>query len=212
MRIRRHKAYDELARVAGREAGLEDPTPERVDEDPDARAIRDNYHAEYERRLRNTQTHSLDDVRLWLHGLGGKVGRSSIDRNRKVVIAKERAIVLSAQNARAMLEAVKEGGAEDLLAGGTALAGQRIFEALNHLPADALEGLSPGQTIKLFEVMGKLRKAEATASLADVQRDVIEQQRTKFDAETRRAQSASRDGKISPAQIDTIREALFGAK
>jgi len=204
----RYKPYDELARLAGRQAGLADPTPEAVAAHEGARAARDKLWAQYERRLRDTQTHTLDDLTAWLGDLGCRVGRSSIARNRRALIDREEAIWLAAERARAVMEAATAAGVADVLAGGTALAAQVLFEALSELPAAALRDLTGGQIIQMIDVLGRLRKTAAETDLIGAR--VAEMQR-RFDEQMKAATAPAADGRgLTPEQIAEIRRAVFG--
>lgn len=213
MKNSRFKAYEELALIAGREAGIGEAvlTPQSVEGDDAARAIRDGYWAQYERMLRDVQTYSLDQVHGWMKSIGCRVGRSSIDRNRTHLLAREQQIHASAEKARAVVLAAKEMGLDDLLAGGTLVAGQRLFEALTALPSSNLQDLTAAQTLDLIDSLSRLKKTHSDSAFTDARRKALQDAAKKFSAECKKAQSTTGDGRLSPDQINQIRQAVFGA-
>jgi hypothetical protein len=160
-----YKPYDELAILAGREAGLDSLTPEAVAADEGARALRDKYWSEYERRLRDAQTYTLETIVEWMRSMGCTVSKSSVHRNQQMLRAQEEKVSMSARKARAVIEATSAAGVTDLLEANTMLSGQLIFDALSNLSADALSQMSEPQIIRLIEASGMLRKMAAETGL-----------------------------------------------
>jgi len=210
MRVRRGNIYGMLAVVAGGRAGLTDPDPEAVAEDPAARDVRDAIWDEYERVLRDTNTYSLDAIVAWLNERAVDGARSSVQRDRKALLSKERAITLRAEKARAVIEAVEASGEHDVLRGGRVLAGQLIFQALSELPADALEELSPGGVLKMVRELSYLSKTHAETDL--LQQKVAEMRRA-FDEELAAAKrkAGAAAGGITDEMIADVRRAVFGS-
>ncbi|HOD79967.1 MAG: hypothetical protein BWX88_02681 [Planctomycetes bacterium ADurb.Bin126] len=224
MRLGPSKAFKLLAVAAGRQASLAglagvdaaddaavDAACAAVAQDVSACQVRDGLWAEYESRLRDHRTYALDDVNRWLadeHDI--RVGRSSVDRDRKRLIAAERVNELACTKIKAAFDLLKDLPASDMFAGGTKLIGQMILSNLINYSAESLEALKPAQIITMMDTFGRLSRDFATTQLTEVRTELARQQQGKFDAEVRKAQAGSRDGRISPAQLSEIRKAVFG--
>lgn len=166
MNVRHSKPYDVLALAAGRQAGLAHPTASEVAESPEARLLRDGLWAEYEMRLRDTQTYTLPAILAWVRDQGGAASQSSIHRDRFWLQARERALGLAAERARQIAKALTGAGGEtDFLAAGRAKASQIIFEALAEFPTEVVDAWKPGQWIALFDVLGRLSTAHEEVAL-----------------------------------------------
>ncbi len=212
MRSRHSKAYDALAICAGRQVSMNRPTAKRVAEDENARSLRDAIWLDYERKLRDDKTYRIDDVWAWLSDpdRGVTVGRSSVHRDRRALLQRERTVVLAAAKAAAVLDAAKASGQSDILKGGRHLAAQLIFNTLSELPESALEDMEPAQVLRLVDSLSKLSKASAETDLITAK---LAELRKKFDeAITATQRKISKgDGKLSDKQIQKIREAIFGS-
>ncbi|MHC4984181.1 MAG: phage protein Gp27 family protein [Planctomycetota bacterium] len=202
------RLYRELAELAARQQGLVPATAEAAAEDPGARDVRDSYWLELDRRLRDTQTFTLDELVAWLKGLGCKVSRSSVDRARQRELARERQFRLRAELARATVEAAGEGGEHDTLRAGRIVAGQLLFDALSGLSVEALEGLTASQVLRLIDTLGGLSKAHVETALLAAK---VEELRRKFDEQVKTASDKTGDGRLTADQIAEIRAAVFGA-
>lgn len=210
MRLRHSKAYDQLARLAGKAAGLKAPTAEAVGADEAARAARDLAWDEYELRLRDTQTYTIDALEDWLKSQKVKVGRGSVHRDRAAILQKERAIAIAASKARAVLEVIESTGEKDLLHGSRALAGQLIFNTLTELASNPIEDMTASQVIKLINSAGYLSKTYAETDM--IHHKLAEAQK-RFDEEMTAAQAAASGdggGAITDEMIARIRKRVFG--
>ena len=173
MKVRHSKAYERLAVIAGKEAGLAKPTAEKVAADEAARQLRDSYWLDYERRLADTQTYSIDKVHKWLAEIiGVKIGRSSIHRDRRAMLQTARLLKLRAELARNVVERAAGDGEGDVLRAARILAGQEIFRLLNLIEVDP-ESMKPGHVIGMIDVLGRLSKQHVetdilAAKLADL--------------------------------------------
>jgi hypothetical protein len=208
-RTRHSQAYEALAVQAGHIAGLNDPAPkmpETVAADPEARAVRDGLWAEYERLLRDEQTYTLNAIHKWLAGQGVTIGRASVHRDRRALLAREQSIVLAARRAKAVIEAAKAAGAEEIGVANAKLASQLIFDALSSVSPTALNGLEPAVLIKLMELGGRLLKIDAEAALLRQRRCDAET----LKAEVVKATQSSPDGRLSEKVIDEISTKVFG--
>ena len=204
------RSYDELALVAGREAGLDTLDPAAVADDPRARELRDVKWGQFERRLRDTKTYTLKDVREWLADAGIKIGLSSVHRARLYLLEKESRITLAAQKAEAVVKACETAGLKDLLAGGHRLAAQVIFEALADLPSGTLAGLKPGGVVKMIEVFGKLSTAIAETELVAARTRKLQGELDKAKAAAdAQAEKVLADSGVDPETINRIRQ-LYG--
>jgi hypothetical protein len=208
--IRHSKAYEDLAIHAGLEAGLEKPDAKSVADDPGARAVRDETWMEYERRLRDRKTYTLEDIRIWLHERGVEVSIASVNRDGIALGAQERVMGLAAEKAKAFVEACGASGETDLLAASRRAAGQLIFQFFSSLSADALEALKPGQIISLMDVLGRLSTAnEQTgilkAKLSDLQAKIDAAKA----AADKKASALLESKSVDSKTIDMIRQ-LYG--
>ena len=209
MNVRHSTSYALLATRAGRDAGLKNPTPEAVAADESARALRDALWGEYELRLRDVQTHKLDSICAFLASNGVKVGRSSVHRDRDALLQKERSYIIAAEKARAIVDSISADGAEDVLRGGQVIAGQLLFEALANLDPVALEGMTPGQILKMIDTLSWLRKSTTDADMVELKITELQKRFDEKVAATRK-QKKGGDGKLSAADIAEIRKAVFG--
>lgn len=201
------KAYTLLAELAARQAGCDRISAETAAEDADALAIRTELWEEYERRLRDDKTYTLDDCRAWLAEQGVEVDRSSVHRNRQAIRAGERALLLAAQRGRQLMEAVDQaGGAEDLFRASRAAAGQIIFDALTQLPTGALEEMSPTQTISLISTLGQLSRDHAQVDLTEAR---LREAEERFAREMERLQ-AQAPAELTDDLIADARRSIFG--
>jgi hypothetical protein len=206
-KLTRYRAYDELAMVVARRAERPFATPADVAGDEALRAKRDELWRDYELRLRDVQTYSLNDIVAWLRDLGASVGRSSIDRNRTELLGRERAIALAGERTAEIMKLVQSANAEDLLAGGTKLAAQLLFEALSEMSPAALEDATPAQWLQAIDTLSRLRKASAESDLISARMAALVEARNKVS----RAADASPDGKLSRADVlAIIDEAMRG--
>jgi len=219
------KVYDELAIVAGREAGIVSTEQARaattdddvaaqlardVAQDKATRAQRDELWAELERRLRDTHTYTLDDIHAWLEASGAHIGRTSVHRARLRLLANERAIRQRAELARAVIEAAGDGGANDILTAGMQVAAQHVFDALNAMPPIAAENMTVSQMLNLLEITGRLHTARAQADYTDQR---VAELGRKFDEALAARQSLVETGgrrELTAEDIRAIRESVFG--
>ena len=189
------KAYQVLAAVAAKQAGLKVPAlddpgepddwltavAEKVASSKPACKIRDDLWCDLERRLRDETSYSVSSLMSWVNDLAAEhlsdegvcVGRSSLHRSRVKILEAEKAISLRAKLAAAVIDAAGRRGEADVFKAGRILAGQLIFEALDALPVDALDQLKPHQFIGLIDVLGRLSKQHVetdilAAKLADL--------------------------------------------
>jgi len=198
--VRHSKAYDRLAQAAGKTAGLPAAgrNPNAVAEDPAARQIRDGLWAEYEIRLRDTQTYTIDELVEWLGGQGAVVGRTSAHRDRDAILAAERSLTLSAARAKGVCEAIDEMDEGDLLRGQRVIAGQLIFNTLSQLTPEALTEMTPTQIIKLMDCGTRLGKSHAETELLNMK---IDEMAKEAKAETDKLAARSADRKLTATDV-----------
>ena len=183
-------------------------------EDPTAAPIRDALWLDYERRLRDDKSYSIDDVAEWLDeqvaadlaSYGVKIGRSSVHRDSQAIHAKERAFRLAHERTKALLDGLEDGAEHDVLKSGRMVAAQVLFEALSNLPAEALEDMTNGQIINTIEVLGKLSKAHAETDL--INQKLAEATR-RFDEQMKAALSKGK-GRLTDEDLAEAREMIFG--
>lgn len=208
---RRYKIYDELACLAGRRAGLAKPvTPERVAEDGDSRVERDILWSELEQRLHDVQTWTLDQIVEWLAGLGCEVSRQSVWRARQWVTMQERRVRLAAEKAQAVLRTAATLGVDDLMGANQTLAMQLIFDCLNNLGAEALEGMDPPQVIRMIEAFGRLQSGSASAELQRVKAEQMRRAADAAKAEVDKAADAG--GQVSRQRVAEILDDIMSGK
>lgn len=182
-----------------------------VAESTDGVAARQQAWIQYEDRLRDHRTYALDDIRAWLADEWKvTVGRSSIDRDRKRIIQAEKVNQLSNQRLKSALDMMKDLPDSDLFGGGTRMIAQMILSNLLNYSAESLENLKPAQIIAMMDVFARTSKGYAETLLIEERRKLQMQQREAFDREAKKAMGGSRDGKISPAQLEQIRKSVFG--
>lgn len=201
--------------MAGKQAGLllKTPPPDRkkaldaVAQNDAAQAIRDDLWSELEERFRD-RTYTLDAIHRWLVAQGCSVGRSSLDRARRPVLAEIERFRHAAAKSKAAVEAAADGG-DDVFRAGRLAAAQLAFEALLDIDPDALASLEVKQILKLMEVHAKLSTAHAKA---DIMTAKLEEMQRNFDEQMAAAQAkaASGDGTITEEMIVEAREAIFG--
>lgn len=201
MNVGHTKTFEALAVEAGKAVGLKRPTPAAVAADSGARERRDLLWAEYESMLRDSKTYRLEDLRAWLVKQGVRTSLSTVERNRRRVLDRERLLALASERTRQFLEAVKGTDESEVFAAARKRAGQMLFDFFLRLPTDALEELEPGQILKAFEVVGKLSKAHADVGL-------IEQKMREAHAAAAKAVEAkaakAKDGRISREDVYEI--------
>ncbi len=209
MQVRHSKAYELLAIEAARQSNLKKPTPEAAAGDEAARSLRDVQWMEYERMLRDTQTYSLAAIRQWLsEQAANTVATASIHRDRRALLARERAYALAAGKAKAVIEQAQESGESDVLKGGRVLAGQLLFQALADLSPAALEDLSAKQVIDLIDALSKLSRAHAQTELTN---EKVAELRRRFDQQMSAAvKKAKGGGTITDEDISQARKLIFG--
>lgn len=223
MKLGPSKVFRLLSIAAARAAGVPlpkcDPDNEdqvdkachAVAESTDGLAARIPAWAEYESRLRDHKTYSLKDSLEWLKNTWGiTVGQSSVDRDRKRILNAERVNLLANQRLKQSLDLLSDLPDTDLFSGGMRMIGQMILTNLLNYSADTLQNLRPAQIISMMDVFARTSKNYAEGLLIAERQKLAKQQRERFDAETKRAQTGSRDGKISPGQLEQIRAAVFG--
>jgi len=198
--VRHSKAYEGLAAVAGKAAGLPagKRTPAGVAEDPAAAEIRNGLWEEYEIRLRDTQTYTIDDLLAWLRDQGVKVGRTSVHRDRAAIMASERSLVLAAAKAKSICAAVGHMDEGDLARGQRMLSMQLIFNAMSDLPPDVMEGISIPQLIKLMNCGAKITKVHAETEILNMRIEEISRQAKE---ETDKLTAKSADKKLSRSEV-----------
>ena len=223
------KAYQLLAAVAAKQAGLKVPAlddpgepddwltavAEKVASSKPACKIRDDLWCDLERRLRDETSYSVSSLMSWVNDLAAEhlsdegvcVGRSSLHRSRVKILEAEKAISLRATLAAAVLDAAGRRGEADVFKAGRILAGQLIFEALDALPVDALDQLKPHQFIGLIDVLGRLSKQHVET---DILAAKLTEVRRKFDEQIAAAQAKSTDGKLTAEMIQEAKESIFG--
>ncbi|HUT58060.1 MAG TPA: phage protein Gp27 family protein [Phycisphaerae bacterium] len=223
------KAYQLLAAVAAKQAGLKVPAlddpgepddwltavAEKVASSKPACKIRDDLWCDLERRLRDETSYSVSSLMSWVNDLAAEhlsdegvcVGRSSLHRSRVKILEAEKAISLRAKLAAAVIDAAGRRGEADVFKAGRILAGQLIFEALDALPVDALDQLKPHQFIGLIDVLGRLSKQHVET---DILAAKLTEVRRKFDEQIAAAQAKSTDGKLTAEMIQEAKESIFG--
>ena len=223
------KAYQLLAAVAAKQAGLKVPAlddpgepddwltavAEKVASSKPACKIRDDSWCDLERRLRDETSYSVSSLMSWVNDLAAEhlsdegvcVGRSSLHRSRVKILEAEKAISLRAKLAAAVIDAAGRRGEADVFKAGRILAGQLIFEALDALPVDALDQLKPHQFIGLIDVLGRLSKQHVET---DILAAKLTEVRRKFDEQIAAAQAKSTDGKLTAEMIQEAKESIFG--
>jgi len=230
------RAYDELAIAAAQQAGLitadqraealrkretDDAAYQKIvhdaAENPKTRGFRDRLWAELERRLRDRQTYTLDDIHRWMtygepDGLGCTLGRTSLHRLQKHLVAKEEQI---ARRARLAAEVARQaaghgGGLDEMLRASMGLAAQTVFDMLTDLPDEATTVLKPNHLIGLLEMVARLHTARAQADYTDQR--VAELQRKFDDAVAARQALVETGGRreLTAEDIRAIRESVFG--
>jgi len=206
-RIRHSTPYDKLAVAAGLAAGLDEPTPDSVSNNDDARAARNELWLQYEMRLTDTNTYTLEEIRQWLAGHSVTVGRTVIHRDRHAVLARETAVRLAGAKAAAIVKAVGEQTGDDIFAGGRLLAAQAIFDALSNLGPEALDNMTVPQTLKMIDALSRLSKSHAETEMIEAR---LAQMRQAFDDQVEAAKAKASDGRLSEGDIAEIRRAVFG--
>ena len=206
-RVRHSTPYDKLAIEAGRREGMADPTPDCVSSNDAARAARDALWEEYEIRLTDTNTYTLNDLLAWLGAQGVKTGRSSVHRDRTAILCHENTAALAAAQTKAIIESVGEQAEGDIFASGRVLAGQLIFNALLNLDPEALANMTAPQILKMADVLGRLSKSHAETEMIAAR---LAQLRKQFDDQVEKAAAKTGDGSLSKADIVEIRKAVFG--
>jgi len=210
-KVRHSQAYQKLAIAACKAAGLTGcHSPERAAEDAEARQERDDLWAEYEARLRDTQTYTLDEIRAWLTEQKVNVARTSVHRDRRAIMAYHRSVIVAAENARAICDAIDTGDEADLMRGNRVAIAQLIFNTLGELPPDVMEGITIPQLTKLMNTGTQIGKVHAETKILNMK---IDEMTKAFDAAVSGAKGKSKtgDGSLSPEQIAQVRAAVFGA-
>jgi len=210
-RLAHSTVYGQLALWAARTAGAANATEQDVAADEQLRAKRDELVMEYEVRLRDSQTYRIDDVWAWTKKHGVKAGRSSVNRDRKRLLADERQAHLAGKRTAQMVQAAKATGLDQTFQGGMALAAQHMFNWLSDLPEAALTGMTPGQILQGIETFGRLGKVAAERELIQRREEEL---RRRFDEEIAKAMKRG-DGQAEPVQftdemIGKVRKAVFG--
>lgn len=206
-RVRHSTPYDRLAIAAGRAAGMADPTPDSVSSNDAAREARDALWLQYEMRLTDSRTHTLDNVLAWLMTQGVKVGRTAVFRDRKHILARENAVTLAAAKARAVIDAVSEHAEGDIFAGGRLMAAQLVFNALSDLGPEALTNMTVSQVLKMVDTLSKLSTSHAQAEMIAAR---LAEMRKQFDDAAEKARAKAPGGTLSAEDIAEIRRATFG--
>jgi len=211
--VKRSNAYLDLARYAARQAGCDPATPKAAAESPDARQMRDELWYEYDQRLVDTRTYTGDQVWQWIKAdYGARAGRSTVYRDRERLLEPLRRAGMAAAKAKAVIDAIGEKGADDILRGGRRVASQVLFDALLRIPYDALENLDAPQILRMFETLAKLSKAHAETDM--IGQKLTEAQH-RFDAEIAAAAERAKgrgdaEGRLTAEDILAARKAIFG--
>jgi len=209
-RVRHSAAYRELAVKACRVAALPGGhSAECAAEDPEACDVRNGLWAEYEARLRDTQTYTIDEIVLWLKSHDVHVGRTSVHRDRKALLAAERSIVLAAEKAKRICDLIGTDNEADLMRGGRIAIAQLLFEVITDLGPEALAGMTPTQIIKLMNTGTQIGKVHAETELLNIK---LDEMKTAFDDAVAGAKKKAKtsDGSLSAEQIAQVRAAVFG--
>lgn len=202
MNIRHSKAHELLAIAAGKAAGLDAPTSERVARSKPARAERDRLWGEYEKRLRDFQGETLEGIQAWLESQGAAVSLSSVNRDRAVYKQQAERLALSVKRTQEVLAAVDGMAEGDLLKASRKLIGQIVMEYFLGLEAEALGDATTAQTIRLMEAVGTLSKSRAET-------EVLEERLVDLRAETLKAVGAvANKGRVKPATREAIYKAI----
>ena len=165
MRVRHSIAYERLASLAAQEAGLPGSVAQDdIAADEGARALRDSYWLDYERRLRDDKAYTLENIVEWFVELDLPLSTSCVHRDRTALYKAERALKLRAGLAKAMVDSAAGEGQGDVLKAARILAGQQIFKALNELDIDP-DDLTPTHVINLIGVLGTLSKQHVETDL-----------------------------------------------
>ena len=161
---------------------------------------------EYRRRLSDDVSggHTLADVRQWLAEQGVAVSTSPIYDDRLYVLRHIRQLEAARETTEQVLQLAKDRGSSFLEAG-SAVAGQKILDAL--ISCGDLEPTALRESVKIIEALTNLRAVEARAQLVELQSREL---REKFDRAANAASGRSADGRLSPEQIASIREEVFG--
>lgn len=208
--MKRSNGYDALAVYAAKAAKLKDQTPQAAAGSPAARKIRKDLWAEYERRLRDTQTYTIDAVWEWLKTHGATIGRNTAWRDRRKLLEPERAAELAGLHAGKIVQICQEKGLDDILRGGRGLAAQGIFNAIFNFRPEVLELVDADQLVRVINALSKLTLANVQADLGQVK---LAEMRRKFDQQMQAAQTKAAkraDGKLTVDDIAEAKKAIFG--
>ena len=199
---------DAMRDKAARDRDLRSSLVNKVADDEAAAARRDELFVEFERRLRDTNGYTLDQILKWFGETYGPLGRASIQRVRAAMLAQESRIRQSAALAKAFKDAAAEGDG-DVTDAAMDRAGQLYFSLLMKLNETSLDDLmaNPKQIIKLIDSLASLQRARKEGQLLDQKIAALQR---KFDREIQSAQAKSGDGKLTPELIAEAKEAIFG--
>lgn len=200
--------YDRLAVQAGRECGLKKADPKAVAADPAARDRRDTLWAEFDQRLLDVQTYTLEDLRAWLKKVGLDASIQVIHRARHRKLDEVRRVKLANEKTAQTMALLADMDEGEVLTAARKRAAQILFDQFMRLGPDALDELSPGQIIMAIEATGRLAKGRVEADLLEQRLATV---RREFDAQVDAARGKTKDGKLSAEDLADIRRAVFGS-
>ncbi|HET6441847.1 MAG TPA: phage protein Gp27 family protein [Phycisphaerae bacterium] len=208
MNVRRTTIYPRLAAVAGERAGLLDPTPERVAENPAAREVRDALWAEYERRLADKNTWTLAKIQGWLRGEGVSTSLSQVARDRRPILDHRAQPSLIAAKVREYMAATKNAKTSDVLEAARRRSADLLFEHLLGVASGGVEDIDLDQ-------LRLMARAVAALSTADAQTQILQQRlaemRAAFDRAVASAAGKRKDKRLTSKDVDEVRKAVFGS-
>ncbi len=195
-------------RLAAETEWLDDANKAAAENDS-AHLVRESMWMEYERRLRDDATYTVNDVAEWLGELIDKhlrrfpvsIGRSSVYRDSVTIHAKERVIALAGEKTKAFLAALGDAEETDVLRGGRLVAAQMIFDALTNLSAEGITDLTNTQIINMINTLGYLSKTHAETGLIDQKLAALRQAAK---AAVASASAASKDNKLTRENVYEI--------
>jgi hypothetical protein len=204
------KACEGLALWAGRECGLPEPiTLALVAENPDAREVRDAAWADYRRRLGDKTTYSGKSILAWLAEHGVIVAEASLSRDRAPLKARAARLEIGAEATRQFMSIAGKAESGDVFKAGLARVGQVLFETSLQFEAEEVRAaMNGGDYIRLAEAVAKLSKAYAETNILSVR---LAEMKAAFTKEVKSRAEKNGDGKLSQADVDEIRKAVFGS-
>jgi len=205
--VRHGTLYRKMAAWAAAEAGVAPPTAEAGAENPAAREIRDAIWAEYESRLRDTQTYTLKAIAAWLRETTGIDAKTmAVHRDRKPVLARQRALELTIADVRNFLEATRDASEAEIMEAARRRAGDQLFQLLMQARVDRPDTVDPKDLIRWARAVADLSAAGASTRLSEQR---LAEMRKAARAEAEREAEAAPDGRLSKTEVLKIIDAAM---